>query len=126
MTRKEAIAFFRDMNECTYGNLEAVEMAIKALEQEPCEDAVSRQAVLDLINSDWKYEGLETDVASLPSVNPQKIGHWIMTGVYYTGAYETIDYVECSCCGEYSLEEGDYCPNCGAKMVEQQEREDTE
>lgn len=35
MTREEAIAFFKDMNECTYGNLEAVEMAIKALEQEP-------------------------------------------------------------------------------------------
>jgi hypothetical protein len=36
------------MNECTYGNLEAVEMAIKALEQEPCEDAISRQVVDDL------------------------------------------------------------------------------
>lgn len=35
MTREEAIAFFKDMNECTYGNLEAVEMAIKALDQEP-------------------------------------------------------------------------------------------
>ena len=35
MTREEAIAFFKDMNECTYGNLEAVDMAIKALEQEP-------------------------------------------------------------------------------------------
>lgn len=34
MTREEkAIAFFKDMNEYTYGNLEAVEMAIKALEQ---------------------------------------------------------------------------------------------
>lgn len=33
MTVEEAIAFFKDMNECTYGNLEAVEMAIKALEQ---------------------------------------------------------------------------------------------
>lgn len=33
MTNEEAIAFFKDMNECTYGNLEAVEMAIKALEQ---------------------------------------------------------------------------------------------
>lgn len=31
MTREEAIAFFEDMNECTYGNLEAVEMAISAL-----------------------------------------------------------------------------------------------
>lgn len=32
MTREEAIAFFKDMNECLY--LEAVEMAIKALEHE--------------------------------------------------------------------------------------------
>jgi hypothetical protein len=46
MTREEAIAFFRDMNECTYGNVEAVEMAIKALEQEPCEDCVSREKAL--------------------------------------------------------------------------------
>ena len=30
---EKAISFFRDMNECTYGNLEEVEMAIKALEQ---------------------------------------------------------------------------------------------
>jgi hypothetical protein len=36
MTNEEAIAFFKDMNECTYGNLEPVEMAIKALEQQPC------------------------------------------------------------------------------------------
>lgn len=35
MTRKEAIAFFRDMNECTYGNVEPIQVAIKALEQEP-------------------------------------------------------------------------------------------
>lgn len=37
MTREEAIVFFKDMNECTYGNLEAIEMAIEALEQEPCD-----------------------------------------------------------------------------------------
>ena len=40
MTREEAIAFFKDMNECTDGNLEAVEMAIKALEQEPILDKI--------------------------------------------------------------------------------------
>ena len=34
MSREDAIAFFKDMNECTYGNLEAVEMAIKALEKQ--------------------------------------------------------------------------------------------
>ena len=45
-----------------------------------------------------------------------KTGHWIMTSDYYTGAYGTIDYVKCSCCGEKSLEEGDFCPYCGADM----------
>ena len=48
------------------------EMAIEALKQEPCEDAISRQAVLDLINADWKYEGLEEPVSSLPSVTPKQ------------------------------------------------------
>ena len=50
-----------------------------------------------------------------------KTGRWIMTSDYLTTAYGSIDYVKCSCCGEYSLEEGDYCPNCGAKMIEPQE-----
>jgi hypothetical protein len=54
-----------------------VEEIMEALKQEPCEDAISRQAVLDLINSDWKYEGLETDVANLPPVTPQpRIGQF--------------------------------------------------
>lgn len=52
-----------------------------------------------------------------------KTGHWIATGAYYTGAYDSIDYVECSCCHYESLEEGDFCPNCGAKMVEPQKSE---
>lgn len=50
-----------------------------------------------------------------------KTGHWIMTNDYFAGAYGNIDYVECSCCHEYSLEEGNFCPNCGARMVEPQE-----
>ena len=45
-----------------------------------------------------------------------KIGHWIMTSDYLTTAYGSVDYVKCSCCGEDSLEEGNYCPNCGADM----------
>ena len=56
-------------------------------------------------------------IRSLPPVTPtRKKGHWIITNDYLTAAYETIDYVKCSCCGEESLEEGDYCPNCGSFM----------
>ena len=51
----------------------------------------------------------------LPSIQP-KTGHWIMTNDYLTTAYGSVDYVKCSCCGEDSLEEGNYCPNCGAEM----------
>ena len=63
MTMEEAIAFFKDMNECTYGNLEAVEMAIKALEQEqfinkPCISSEvckhDKNKVLDKIRDEIK------------------------------------------------------------------------
>ena len=50
------------------------------------------------------------------SKEERKKGHWIVTNDYLTAAYGSIDYVKCSCCGEESLEEGDYCPNCGSFM----------
>ena len=34
------------------------------------DDCVSRQAVIDLINADWKYEGLELSINELPPVTP--------------------------------------------------------
>lgn len=40
MTNLEAIAFFMDMDECTYGGSEPIQMAIEALKQEPCEDEI--------------------------------------------------------------------------------------
>ena len=54
MTREEAIAAVKEVagmslpwNDRHY---EALQMAIKALEQQPCEDTISRQAVIDAIN----------------------------------------------------------------------------
>lgn len=47
---------------------------IKALEQEPCEDAVSRRAVVELIEGWWlghtKEDDLATEVKALPAVTP--------------------------------------------------------
>lgn len=61
-------------------------------------------------------------IRKLPSVTPiRPKGHWVMTHDYLTTAYGYIDYVKCSCCGEDSLEEQNYCPNCGAKMEEVRE-----
>ena len=56
---------------------EAIRVAIKALEQQTCDDAVSREAVLGLFaqNADAvrPYSKTWEEVKTLPSVNPQPI-----------------------------------------------------
>lgn len=113
------------------------------------DDLISRQAVLDgieeLKKSPWAtdkrgngFEYLITEalevVADLcvkqePSVNPQepKTGHWnVVSDGYGDSAY----ICECSECKDtvWVYKNADrkwnYCPNCGARMVEPQESED--
>ena len=81
--------------------------------------AVQQSSILEKVRQKaWKeaYDSFKAE-------QEPRTGHWIMTSDYLTTAYGSIDYVECSCCGEDSLEEGDYCPNCGARMIEPQESE---
>lgn len=137
MTREEAIRCL-DVYSSTNGSglctdkqhYEAKQMAIKALEHEPCEDAISRQAAIDGLNSingtselDKAFEVIE----NLPPVNPQpKIGHWI-DKTRQSACGIVFCKVECSECGEssgLSHTLAKYCPNCGAKMVESQESEE--
>jgi len=106
--------------------VQVINQVIDWLEQEPCEDAVSRQAVDRLV---WRYlkKGTDENIAfyehflDLPLVTPQpRKGHWIDD--------------KCSVCGKgtedlissrewYKNEEPNFCPFCGAKMVEPQESE---
>ena len=55
---------------------EALEMAIKALGQEPCEDCISRQAATDALYHVDEYNGRSIEaIRNLPPVTPQpKIG----------------------------------------------------
>lgn len=90
---------------------------LEYLEQEPCEDAISRQAVLDCLTATGlkKYDFIlnaRNKIKSLPSVNPQT-GHWIKYGKLY----------QCSECKELSCCKGKFCNECGTKMVEPQEGE---
>jgi len=88
-------------------------------EGEPCEDAISRQAVLDVIEREHFKWNVRSEIEKLPLVNPQpKTGHWIE---------EIDDYGEVTCwhCDKCYEESGfttdckwDFCPNCGAEMVE--------
>ena len=128
MTREEAIkllvnATYSDEWQGNEDLTTAHHMAIKSLEQEPCEDAISREATLKPYNglndedtiSVWL---IRKNIEQQPSVNPQpKTGHWKHTAMS--------DTIFCSCCGKYNdiRVEFSYCPNCGAKMVEPQESE---
>lgn len=77
MTREEAIKMLKSKmdghTDTSYEWAETVRMAIKALEQELCEDCISRQAVLDEMkirrdNGDMITVGF---IKGLPSVNLQ-------------------------------------------------------
>lgn len=169
MTREEAIEVLDKMkypqkvnkNGFIISNVnienEALEMAIKALSQEPyicdtCEhkedswdtepcdgccknnsgyeptDAISRDAVWGIImRSDFvdrfTYLEFTKKLDALPNVTvtPQKSGKWIEKD-----GFDGDVYYDCSECGEsWTTIEGtpwdnewDYCPSCGAKMVE--------
>lgn len=131
----------KELNE----TIENQDKVIKALEQELCEDVISRQAVLDHIYGINGLEGLELSnvfekhyadfIKSLPSVNPQpKTGHWIEKDVVLQedNAIEEWQSARCDKCGKYHttpfmyyFSHYEYCPNCGAKMVGSQESEET-
>ena len=123
---------------------EAVDMAIKALEQQPCTDAISRDDALKAIakaktvmseNNELFVAMInaQMNIHLLPSVSTEKTGRWILT---QRGKF--ID-INCSECGntrikdfaygytidELNLDETNdfiaktrmnYCECCGAKM----------
>lgn len=152
MTREEAKdwieALISTMKEETRGNYpdpeysdevyEALDMTIKSLEQEPCEDCVSREEAkqflyerIDRLNDDELYDIFSRIIDDmyneLPSVTPKpKAGHWINAKV---GKLFPSNDFKCSECGNVldfngvNCGRGDanYCPNCGAKMQEVKE-----
>lgn len=79
MTREEASFILANIDRrvCDDELSEALDMAIKALEQEPCEDAISRQVVIDMTGlSEWfdssdSYNEFVIALSKLPPVTPQ-------------------------------------------------------
>ena len=117
---------------------------IKALEQEPCEDCISRQAIDTLVDelaraiSDERCcmsRGRSTatimqDILDLPPVTP-KPKTVLYSGDGYADGYMVYDMAECPNCG-YKYEEGDkdwglsFCPNCGQSLNWESEVQDTD
>ena len=98
----------------------AICKGIRELEQEPCEDWYDVSSdEMTLKQARQAVKDLRKKLAELPPVTPQepKTGHWIIHGDY--------DAMECDKCGraysEYDYNAFNYCPSCGARMVEPQE-----
>jgi hypothetical protein len=104
-----------------------LEEKIKALEQEPCEDCISREDALMcmtgeyLADKEYKPEDIISKhirrLRALPSVTPQtKTGHWI----------DDCGGVKCSRCG-YMIDDcfyaKTYCTNCGCRMESEVEND---
>ena len=128
MTIEEAKDYIREW--CPYDRQEEI---IKALEQEPCEDAVSRADTLQSFESycekNCQFSKKQRDVMcgacmmgdaieiveSLPPVTPkQRTGKWMPVendNMEVVGHY-------CSVCDlpMETEEKSKFCPNCGAKM----------
>ena len=124
MTKEQAINYLYSSGMSDEQVMEVVE----ALEQEPCEDCISRRAtverlckVADFMNE--KREGLgspyvmaalfiQDNKDEFPPVTPQpKMGHWIRMK-----AYEKWGCSECNAVFRFTFKEHNFCPNCGAKM----------
>ena len=124
------------MNEDCRKSAEALDMAIKALEQEPCNDAVSRKAVLEYIEGsdaelghDCEKEMVVGDILNMPSVIPtRKKGKWVTKFHGFPPEPSTV----CSEC-DYDIDfeisklvkadaftikpcRPKFCPNCGIEM----------
>ena len=84
-----------------------------------CDDAISRQKVLNVINLGWDYrKNCIEAIEKLPPVTQQpKIGHWI-TG---RSTYYDVEVYRCSECKSWSAYKAEKCPNCHVRMVGEKE-----
>ena len=137
MTKAEAIAMLKRIQEpeawepqINQAAFEALGMEIKALEQQPCEDTISRQVAIEKISETIWDTAVANDVKTilkeLPSAQPsahqeRMMGRWVPV-TNGRGGYE------CDQCHNYapSYQDGaewlsDFCPNCGADMRGEQD-----
>ena len=89
----------------------------KVLDKE--RDFTSKEAKAQAIALNWCIDIIDKYAEQEP-----KAGHWIIDKGSLDAFYGEV--CKCSECGVESIGESDFCPNCGAKMIEPQESEDEE
>lgn len=122
MNREEAIEVIKQDIPCEYDTdlIEALEMAIKALEQDNCPYYVIDEDGHGLCKN---HSGLHLSqrFKDWQFIQEPKMGHWIEKD-----GFDGDTYYDCSECGEsWTTIEGtpwnnewNYCPNCGARMAD--------
>ena len=143
-TKQELLNHFSDINEM-YNNPFKYQtlsnMIDELLEQQPCEDCISRTEALSRIDAERKHlldlnmDGAEHIIVhharriieDMPSVTPTRPhGEW--NYVQYDGN-KNIGNWHCSNCRQiciamHSMDDAfDFCPNCGADMREVQDED---
>lgn len=101
---------------------------LKMLEQEPCEDVISREEAIDALNQSVNILEATDRIKDLSPAIPQpKIGHWVVSvAIQGEIAGQIVKAFNCSECGAISvfrmidgkIVNGNLCPNCRAKMQE--------
>ena len=93
---------------------------LPSVNPQPCNDAISKQAVINACEQSINILEAVDRIMDLPSVEQEpKTGHWIEKD-----GFDGDVYYDCSECGEsWTTIEGtpwdnvwNYCPNCGARM----------
>ena len=115
--------YIRLRDEGMFGNVTTFKRAVREgvpLEQEPCTDAISREAVIDIIEdvcpiygNDYRYI-LREKVNELPPVNPAEKQE----------PCENPHIYECPCgygWDKSKVVRHHFCPNCGRKVQEAKE-----
>ena len=124
-TRDDFISF----QELVVKSLPSVTPSYNSIKSElkPCEDCVSREAVLNLfrpseelqdstLSKHW-FDFVSKYINKLPSVQLQKKkGKWIVTEDDLDGVNFPSFSCECSECGADFSWKTDFCPGCGAEM----------
>ena len=111
---------------------DCVRLAINALEQVPCTDAISRQAVLNYIRDNYRRWFINDEafmqcvngIKDIISVTPaEKVGHWEWNQY---DSNPKIGNFHCSQCHGIGKSYYDYCPYCKAKMLASPTGEESE
>lgn len=113
---------------------QALKMAIKALEQQPCETAIDKKEVFNILRRNYRVQSVSVDgycvpanyrediydeIKALPPVTPtHKVEKWIRKPIRNEKGGCIGAEMICSYCKKDNEQDKKlaYCPNCGAEM----------